>query len=187
MTKKQQLTSNRIKPKKESTFGTSSKGSFGSKPSKGSFGKKASNGKFGSKASSGSFGKKPSNGSFGKNPSSGEFGKKPSVLKAKPKAKKSELPYLNWLHEASQMSRFTCMVCGVNVEDWHHVKRDSTDKKDHKRLIPLCKTHHTLGTPSPHASPKLWRETYPMERQYEIADAIYSEFLKEQETISLSQ
>ncbi len=167
MTKKQQLTSNRIKPKAESTFGKMTRGNFG-KTSKGSFGKKPSNGEFG---------KKPSKGSFGQVASHGEFGKKASVLKAKPKAKKSELPFLNWLHEPSQMHHYQCIVCNNPVQDWHHVKLYSSDKKDHKRLIPLCRLHHTGGSPSPHVTPKLWRETYSMQFQHQIADAIYQEYL----------
>lgn len=157
MTKAEQLSSKRIKPKPESTFGKTSNGNFG-KVSKGNFGK----------VSRGNFGKKPSNGSFGK---------KQSIIKAKPKAKASELSYLAWLHEDAQMSTYTCMVCNSYVQDWHHVKLSSSDKKNHKRLIPLCKAHHIGNKLSPHGSPVLWRETYSMLQQNKLADDIFNKYV----------
>ncbi|MDH5464557.1 MAG: hypothetical protein OEW60_02950 [Thiovulaceae bacterium] len=184
MTKKQQLNSNRIKPKLESTFGKRTEGSFGNKPSKGTFGKKPSKGNFGKRSADSDLGSTPSNGDFGKKPSNGSFGKKPSIIKAKPKAKKSELPFLQWLHDETQLHRYTCLVCDTPVQDWHHVKLYSSDKKDHKRLIPLCKVHHTGGSPSPHVTPVLWRETYSLEYQHKIADAIYAEFKRQTLTVS---
>jgi len=93
--------------------------------------------------------------------------------KTKPTAK--DKLYLQWLQERDT----TCFVCGKqNGIEWHHVKRDSTDKKNHKRLIPLCGVeHHRLGDLSPHGNPKKWRETFSMDFQNEYADEIYEEFL----------
>ncbi|HIC43857.1 MAG TPA: hypothetical protein EYO73_06085 [Sulfurimonas sp.] len=166
MTKAQQVSSTRIKPKKESTFGKTSNGNFG-KSSKGSFGK----------VSRGSFGKKQSNGDFGKGPSKGSFGKERLIIKSKPKVKVEELSYLQWLHEDAQLHTSFCMVCNRPVQDWHHVKLTSTDKKNHKRLIPLCKAHHVGNALSPHGTPALWRETYSMSRQNKIADEVYNRYI----------
>lgn len=157
MTKAQQVSSNRIKPKQESTFGRTSNGNFG-KSSKGSFGK-------------------VSRGNFGKKPSSGSFGKEQSIMRVKPKAKASELSYLAWLHEDAQMNTCLCMVCNAPVQDWHHVKLNSADKKNHKRLIPLCKAHHVGNILSPHGTPVLWRETYSMSHQNKIADEIHHRYM----------
>ena len=125
MTKAEQLGSTRIRPKKEATFGKSSNGSFGKKEYKGSFKSENLN--------------STSDSDFGTRPSNGNFGKEPSIMTAKPKAKAGELPYLEWLHEDGQASNCTCIVCDKPAQDWHHVKLHSMDKKDHKRLIPLCK------------------------------------------------
>jgi len=85
--------------------------------------------------------------------------------------------YLTWLH----YQQYPCFVCGKqNGIEWHHVKRDSTDKKDHKRLIPLCgNEHHRNGKLSPHGNPSLWRETFSMDLQNGYADSIYQDYLRE--------
>jgi len=83
--------------------------------------------------------------------------------------------YLSWL----QTTSYACFACGGdNGIEWHHVKRDSTDKKNHTRLIPLCGVEcHRLGTVlSAHGTPKKFRETFSMEFQNEYADRIYSEY-----------
>lgn len=129
LTKKQQTSSNRLRPKKVSTFGT--------KKSK--------------------------------------LKKVSSTNKAK--ATKEDLDYMDWLH--SSKCSFVCIVCESPNVEFHHVKRDSTSKKDHKRLIPLCQQHHTLSDKlSAHGTPKKWRETYSMELQYIIADKIYKNYLE---------
>ena len=56
-----------------------------------------------------------------------------------------------------------CFVCGKrNFNDdleWHHVKKSSSDEKNHFRLIPLCGSkHHRNGDLSPHGNAKRWRE-----------------------------
>ena len=102
--------------------------------------------------------------------------KKKSVMKKKAKVVKKDLDYLDWLHEENC---FTCMVCKSSNVEFHHVKRDSTDKKDHKRLIPLCQNHHTISRElSAHSNPKKFREVYPMEFQYILADKIYKQYME---------
>ncbi len=111
------------------------------------------------------------------------FGAKKSVIKKKATASTEDRAYLNWLHKPQQMKDYTCMVCKAPIQDWHHVKLHSTDKKNHKKLIPLCKQHHTDGSPSPHKTPVLWREKFSMELQNKIADDIYLAFLRNRELV----
>ena len=95
--------------------------------------------------------------------------------KGNTKVTKDDLNYMNWLH--LNKFRFNCVVCESSNVEFHHVKRDSTDKKNHKRLIPLCQNHHTLSAElSAHGTPKKWREIYPMEFQCILADKIYSNY-----------
>jgi len=99
-------------------------------------------------------------------------GKTPSLLTG------ADRKYLRYL----QSLDVVCFVCGEqNGIEWHHVKRDSTDKKDHTRLIPLCGVeHHRLGAElSAHRTPVKFRETYPVEVQMEYAAKIYENYLKE--------
>jgi len=86
----------------------------------------------------------------------------------------ADMQYLQWLQERDTK----CFVCGKqNGIEWHHVKEYSTDKKNHKRLIPLCGVeHHRLGDLSPHGNPKRWRETFTMQQQNEFADEFYKEY-----------
>lgn len=100
---------------------------------------------------------------------------KPS-MKNKPKITDEDKEYLGWL----QLQTFNCMVCNTNYGiEYHHTKEHSTDRKDHKRLIPLCYYHHRTSTElSAHGTPSLFRKKYPMEVQYELADKIYSEYLQ---------
>ena len=136
------------------------------------------------------FGQRPSKGSFGKKPSKGNFGKKKSVKKVNrfrelvPNKKQQQeteeyikdMEYLQWLQE----QHYGCFVCGEQGKiEWHHVKRDSTDKKNHKRLIPLCgEEHHRLGELSPHGGPVLFRKTFRIEFQNDYADSIYQAYLE---------
>ena len=94
-------------------------------------------------------------------------------IKKKPIANDEEKEYLNWLHEDAQMLKYKCFVCGEPVEEYHHVKLNSSDKKNHKRVLPLCKFHHTDGEPSPHKTAKKFRGLYPMEYQNKAADLLY--------------
>jgi len=162
---------------------------------------------FGQRKSNTSFGKVPSKGSFGKKPSKPLKSKDTSTIKLGIKEKattpkfgmvkatlshksinniisKEDKEYLDWLHQEEQGYNYHCFVCGNNnssdTTEWHHVKKGSGAKKDHKRQIPLCgNEHHRLGTVmSAHGTPKKFRETYPMEVQYKYADKIYSDFLQ---------
>lgn len=87
---------------------------------------------------------------------------------------KDDRDYLEWL----QNQNYKCFVCGGrNGIEYHHIKEYSTDKKNHKLLIPLCGIeHHRLGELSPHGNPKLWREAYSMREQEAIAEKMYREF-----------
>lgn len=121
---------------------------------------------------------------FGMRKNKGSFGKKPSKplkqTKLKKKAQKIEKidrEYLSWVHTQS----YPCFVCGTycNIE-YHHIKEDSSIKKNHKELLPLCANHHRLDTSlSAHANAKAFRAIYPIEVQREFAKKMYLEFLKE--------
>jgi len=127
---------------------------------------------------------------FGKKPFKGKEknrkGRLKKSIRLKPKynSKNKKLfdvedaKYIEWL----QCSSYSCFVCGGhNGIEWHHVKKFSTDKKDHTRLIPLCGVeHHRLGAVlSAHGTPKKWRETFSMEVQLEYAANIYEDYLAE--------
>ena len=96
--------------------------------------------------------------------------------KNKKKITNEDKDYLQWLQEQN----FACFVCGKrNKIEFHHIKEHSTDRKNHKRLIPLCGAeHHRCGELSPHGNPKRWRETFSMELQNDFADEIYAEYTK---------
>lgn len=99
--------------------------------------------------------------------------------KNKKKITTEDKKYLEWLQSQS----YKCFVCGkTNPNDpieWHHVKLHSTDKKNHKRLIPLCWMHHRLSSElSAHGTPKKFRELYPIVIQNNKADEIYAEYTK---------
>lgn len=99
---------------------------------------------------------------------------KPS-MKNNRKVSGEDKAYLEYL----QTTSYTCMVCGTGMNiEWHHVKRDSSDKKDHTSLIPLCYMHHRLSDKiSAHGTPKLFRQTYPVDAQRVLARKIYDEYL----------
>ena len=100
--------------------------------------------------------------------------KKPS-MKNKTKITEDEKDYLSWL----QTFHSSCFICGEirNIE-YHHVKYKSTDKKNHRRLIPLCNEHHQGNKLSPHGTPKLWRGMISMEKQEDMAESIYQLYLR---------
>lgn len=110
------------------------------------------------------------------------FGKKKSCLKKKSKKSlltKEEQDYLTWLQSRENS---VCFVCGKrNFNDdieWHHVKKSSSDKKNHFRLIPLCgHLHHRNGDLSPHGNAKRWRETFSLEVQLTYAVEIHLEYI----------
>jgi len=105
------------------------------------------------------------------------FGKR-KVIKKKRITNETELKMNNWLHEEAQMNHYKCFVCSKPVEEWHHIKRDSTDKKNHFQQLPLCRYHHTGDALSPHGTATLWRDTYSMEEQRNFANKIYIKFME---------
>lgn len=97
----------------------------------------------------------------------------------KPKITNEDREYLNWLNE--NRGAYPCFVCGTrNGIEYHHVKNKSTDKKNHRKLIPLCYFHHRVSSElSPHGSPKNWRMKYSIIEQEKIADKLYEDFKNE--------
>lgn len=89
---------------------------------------------------------------------------------------KDERAYLSWF----ALQSLPCIVCGTysNIQG-HHCKERSTDKKIHTQLIPLCVEHHLGNKISPHGTPRLFREKYPIEAQRTIAFVIYNKYLAE--------
>lgn len=115
---------------------------------------------------------------FGKRKSFGSFGKKRKAINKKSKknlATNEDKKYLQWFKEQG----FSCLICGNYETESHHVKEFSSDKKNHKELLPLCLEHHRRGTPSPHKTPRLWRKHYPIEKQRELAYGYYKIYLGE--------
>jgi len=103
------------------------------------------------------------------------FGYK-KAIKPKRNTNDAEKAYLDYLQTRTDAK---CMVCGVPVEHWHHVKEYSTDKKDHTSLIPLCQLHHVGELLSPHGTPKEWRKRYSMKFQKMVALKYYLEYKSE--------
>ena len=98
---------------------------------------------------------------------------KQTKMKPKRTTTDEESEYLNWQKEQEH----TCFVCGTGMGiELHHVRRDSTSKKSHFRIIPLCFNHHTAGDFSAHKSPKKFREKYSMDIQEAYADSLYEEY-----------
>lgn len=96
-------------------------------------------------------------------------------FKNKSKITDADKQYLEWL----QLQDYSCFACGEqNGIEWHHVKEFSTDKKNHKRLIPLCgeKCHRNGLDLSAHGTPKKFREAFCIEDQNIQADLIYATF-----------
>ena len=93
--------------------------------------------------------------------------------KNKPKINQQERDYLQWFNKQN----FSCLICNTKAGvEGHHVKRDSLDKKNHKRIIPLCRVHHHGTVLSPHGTPVLFRRHYEMEFQYRLADGYYAKY-----------
>ena len=113
---------------------------------------------------------------FGLRRSRGSFGKKSYKWNNKGRQRittDKELSYIQW----SKSQEMSCFVCGRFADDRHHVKFKSTDKKNHKRLLPLCREHHTGSELSPHGTPRLWREFFPMAVQNDFADKLYAKWI----------
>ena len=85
-----------------------------------------------------------------------------------------EPKYLKFLHVELQPECFICK--GMNGIEMHHIKRNSTDKRIDRQVIPLCYNHHHGSDLSPHGTPKKFRETYSIEIQKEYAEKIYRKY-----------
>ena len=103
------------------------------------------------------------------------FGKKNILKKKSQNLSKDEKDFLNWLQNQS----YGCFVCGQqNGIEWHHVKKFSSDKKNHFRLIPLCFMHHRISNElSAHGTPRKFRDLYPLDIQNIFANNIYIAYL----------
>ena len=104
------------------------------------------------------------------------FGRKNILKKKSQNLSKDEKDYLDWLQNQS----YVCFVCGQqNGIEWHHVKKFSSDKKNHFRLIPLCFMHHRISNElSAHGTPRKFREAFTYEEQLFYAAKIHLEYLK---------
>lgn len=103
-----------------------------------------------------------------------KFGTSRAPIKKKRVTTDEELAYLNWSKEQD----IPCWICGTLLKVIrHHVKRDSSDAKNHERIIPLCGFHHDGTVLSPHGTAVLFRNKFPMEIQEAYADSLYEEYL----------
>jgi len=104
---------------------------------------------------------------------------KPS-MKNKPNPLKDP-EYLSYVHDVIKPR---CFVCGrpymseeengINYTALHHIKLASSDVKDDHKVLPLCNnTCHLFGKLSPHGTPVLWRETFPLAVQEAAAGKIH--------------
>lgn len=101
--------------------------------------------------------------------------KKFNHSKLKPQVHKDK-SYLEWLHN----SLIPCFVCGSQQRlEAHHVKRDSSDKRDDDKVLMLCYNHHHGLELSPHGTPNEFRDIYPIQYQLKIAKLQYKRYLKE--------
>lgn len=98
-----------------------------------------------------------------------KWNKPPKVIKDK--------KFLEWCKSKA----LPCFVCGKTTQtELHHIKKHSSDFKDDTKIIVLCGVeHHRLGTPSPHNTPRLFRELYPIEMQLKVAEHLYNKYLSE--------
>ena len=107
---------------------------------------------------------------FGKIPTRGNFGKKKSYIKKKSKkhlATPDERDQLEWMKEAN----FPCFICGrYDRNQNHHLKLNETEKihnsscrKDHTKLVPVCWEHHFGDVASFHGNRKGLEKLYTKE------------------------
>ncbi len=109
---------------------------------------------------------------FGQRPSKGSFSKKKSRMKVKRVTNDSELEYLNW----AKNQDLRCMVCGSGDFQLHHLKRSSSDKKNHFMVIPLCLEHHIGKEMSPHGAKKIFFEVYSWEWQVRYSKNLHKNY-----------
>jgi len=92
----------------------------------------------------------------------------------KKKKTKHEKDYHNWLAENGR-----CAICNAEKVELHHIRSNRlTPYKSHKRMLPLCLSHHR-GNYSVHAKPEKFNKDLPMEQQLMMADNYYRRFEKE--------
>ena len=108
-------------------------------------------------------------------------------IKPKPSAKNvttriiTNPEYLEWFTD----HHFSCIVCGTTEGiEGHHVKRDSTDRKRDDEMLPLCREHHHGRTLSPHGTPTLFREEFPMHVQKRLAYDYFKEWKETSREVS---
>lgn len=91
---------------------------------------------------------------------------KPDVIK--------DPAYMKWVATDLMPRCFICGgFCGIEL---HHIKEFSSDKKNDKRVIPLCgESCHRIGKiMSAHGTPVKFRLEYPIKMQVHYADTMYS-------------
>jgi len=108
--------------------------------------------------------------------SHGRLRDKPSQKNNK-KTSENDKMFLEWASNQDM----PCIICHTMESiELHHIKRYSSDVKDHKKLIPLCSDHHKYNMDiSAHANKKAFEELFPIENQEIIAKGIYFQFLEE--------
>jgi len=89
----------------------------------------------------------------------------------KPKAYKDK-NYLSYMHNSGK----TCLVCGSNNIELHHVKTKILTDRDDSRIVPLCPNHHR-GKYSPHGFDlKQFYEDYPLDYLLKESKRHYDEY-----------
>jgi len=86
----------------------------------------------------------------------------------------------DYLEFQKENSDLVCFICGKqNGIEIHHIKECSSDKKNHRHILPLCGVEcHRLGTElSVHGTPIKFRAKYSKEEQVEYADRLYERYL----------
>ena len=75
-----------------------------------------------------------------------------------------------------------CFCCGsFGSIELHHIKACSSDEKNHREVLPLCGDKcHRLGLElSAHGTPKKFREAFPVEIQRVYAAKMFNTYKKE--------
>ena len=101
---------------------------------------------------------------------------KPSAKNA-PKITQEERDYLEWM-KAQALPCFVCSGLGDIV--LHHIKLNSTDKKRHFFVLPMCVNCHAESMElSAHKTPVKFRAKYPIEIQEIQATMYYKTWLRD--------
>ena len=89
----------------------------------------------------------------------------------KPEKVYKDPEYLRWVHENQK-----CLVCGSNDIELHHCKDKSIKGRDDRYVLALCPNHHRCSELSPHGTPKLFKERYPISAQIQTAHQLYETY-----------